>query len=193
MMTTPNKAKQDYLILVQKKFDELKALILSEQFLSGFSYDKTISTHVITDLTKALDILMDDDWLYPDHTAMTYLLPEHDYSNFLCYDAALDPITIDWSEIDAVWENIHLEFWDFIVKALQTPKFDWLEKTGNLMYVAEAIQTDLYNILSFISSADSQKESKFLEQQLKVYQNGGFPCGWFGKYPDGEIIVYSPK
>ena len=142
MMTTPNKAKQDYLILVQKKFDELKALILSEQFLSGFSYDKTISTHVITDLTKALDILMDDDWLYPDHTAMTYLLPEHDYSNFLCYDAVLDPITIDWSEIDAVWENIHLEFWDFIVKALQTPKFDWLEKTGNLMYVCLLYTSD---------------------------------------------------
>lgn len=184
---------ENYLNLVKENFDKLKKMLLSEQFLSGFNYDRKISTHVITDLTKALDILMDDDYAYPDHTAMTYLLPENDYSNFLCYDETLDPTEINWDEVDIIGENIHFELWDFIVKALQNPKFEWLEQTGNLMYIAEAIQTDFTNILSFISSADSQKESKFLEQQLKVYQNGGFPCGWYGKYPDGQIIVYSPK
>ena len=192
-MTSNSSALENYLNLVKENFDKLKKMLLSERFLSGFNYDEKISTYIIYDLTKALDILTDDDWLYPNHTAMTYLLPQNDYSNFLCYDEALDPTEIDWSKVDIIGEYIHSELWDFITKALEAPKFEWLDQTGNLMYIAEAIQTDFTNILSFISSADSKKESKFLEQQLKVYQNGGFPCGWYGKYPDGQIIVYSPK
>lgn len=29
------------------------------------------------------------------------------------------------------------------------------------------------------------------EKLFRVYQAGGYPCGWAGAYPDGELIVYS--
>lgn len=30
----------------------------------------------------------------------------------------------------------------------------------------------------------------FWERLFEVYKAGGFPCGWYGKYPDGTLIVY---
>ena len=30
-----------------------------------------------------------------------------------------------------------------------------------------------------------------IEEMVAVYSNGGLPCGWTGRYPDGQIIAYS--
>ncbi|MHC1748071.1 MAG: hypothetical protein AB9856_06745 [Cellulosilyticaceae bacterium] len=37
------------------------------------------------------------------------------------------------------------------------------------------------------------KENKFFEDILDAYFLGGWPCGWFGNYPDGKLIVYCPE
>ncbi|OMG71366.1 hypothetical protein BW685_21490 [Burkholderia ubonensis] len=29
------------------------------------------------------------------------------------------------------------------------------------------------------------------DRVLRVYLDGGFPCGWDGRYPDGRLVVYS--
>lgn len=188
-----NKKIKIYLENTRKNFQKLKEMVASERFLSGFEANETISTQIITDWHKALDIYEDDAYLYPAHTAMTDLLPENDYSNFMCYDETLDPLKADWHEITPLWEEIYAELWTFLLEIFETPKFDWLKNLKKGEYIVEFIYVDLYNILSFISSADTQKESLFLEKQWQVYQNGGFPCGWLGEYPQGEIIVYSPK
>jgi len=31
----------------------------------------------------------------------------------------------------------------------------------------------------------------FYEKLFTVYQAGGYPCGWSGSFPEGELIVYS--
>lgn len=36
------------------------------------------------------------------------------------------------------------------------------------------------------------KTDNFYEKIFEVYKQGGWPCGWKGTYPIGEIIVYVP-
>jgi hypothetical protein len=35
--------------------------------------------------------------------------------------------------------------------------------------------------------------SKLYSKMLRVYEHGGWPCGWLGKYPEGKLIVLDPN
>jgi hypothetical protein len=35
-------------------------------------------------------------------------------------------------------------------------------------------------------------ESGFFEQLWNVYRQGGWPCGWEGAYPGGNLVLYQP-
>jgi hypothetical protein len=37
------------------------------------------------------------------------------------------------------------------------------------------------------------RPSALFSQILDVYEQGGWPCGWLGKYPDGKLIVLDPN
>ncbi|MGY0694933.1 hypothetical protein ACW2QC_19560 [Virgibacillus sp. FSP13] len=36
------------------------------------------------------------------------------------------------------------------------------------------------------------KTDNFYERVFKVYKEGGWPCGWKGTYPNGEMIAFVP-
>lgn len=42
------------------------------------------------------------------------------------------------------------------------------------------------------SRAIQGKDNVFFEKIYEAYQLGGWPCGWAGGWPDGEIVIYSP-
>lgn len=44
--------------------------------------------------------------------------------------------------------------------------------------------------LQYLRGASGQTDS-FDERLYKVYQAGGYPCGWAGSFPEGELIVFS--
>jgi hypothetical protein len=56
--------------------------------------------------------------------------------------------------------------------------------------IMDEIIGDLYSC-AFARAVDG-KGSSFFEKLLKVYRDGGWPCGWEGAYPDGRLIVYLP-
>jgi hypothetical protein len=37
------------------------------------------------------------------------------------------------------------------------------------------------------------RPSIFFSRILAVYEQGGWPCGWLGKYPEGKLIVLDPN
>jgi len=37
------------------------------------------------------------------------------------------------------------------------------------------------------------KQNHFFEKIFQIYQNGAWPCGWEGNYPEGKLIVFQPK
>ena len=34
--------------------------------------------------------------------------------------------------------------------------------------------------------------NKFYENIFKAYKSGGWPCGWKGDWPDGELVIFYP-
>lgn len=47
-------------------------------------------------------------------------------------------------------------------------------------------------ILFYYLHFGSGSEGPLPELMLKTYEAGGFPCGWVGKYPKGNLVVYWP-
>ena len=43
----------------------------------------------------------------------------------------------------------------------------------------------------FIEYSYFQELHPFSEKLLDIYKIGGFPCGWRGDFPEGEILIYS--
>ncbi|MEK5029636.1 hypothetical protein [Paenibacillus sp. FSL M7-1046] len=56
--------------------------------------------------------------------------------------------------------------------------------------IAAEVESDLYKCA--INRLINGKKDNFYEKLFHIYQSGGWPCGWEGKYPDGEIIAYVP-
>ena len=55
---------------------------------------------------------------------------------------------------------------------------------------AEDIANDFEMMIDF--RAAFGRNVPFIERLLKLYKAGGYPCGWDGIYPGGQIAVYHP-
>jgi hypothetical protein len=62
--------------------------------------------------------------------------------------------------------------------------------TSTLTTLRDEIYADLED--AFLNEHLGRKSLLF-EQILAVYELGGWPCGWLGKYPAGKLIVLDPK
>jgi hypothetical protein len=51
------------------------------------------------------------------------------------------------------------------------------------------ISTDLWWIMTFRAALGVVEES-FVERRLSIYEKGGFPCGWCGIFPAGQLVVF---
>ena len=68
------------------------------------------------------------------------------------------------------------------------PALEMLEININEDAIFDEVYSDL--MLCVESRGIMGKENKFFEEILSAYEIGGWPCGWEGNYPDGEMIVY---
>lgn len=50
---------------------------------------------------------------------------------------------------------------------------------------------DFYNCT--VNRAVYGMQDNFYNQIFQIYKNGGWPCGWNGNYPNGQLIAYSPE
>jgi len=57
--------------------------------------------------------------------------------------------------------------------------------------IIEEVQGDIF--MCAIDRLVNGKTNNFYEKLFRIYQSGGWPCGWEGKYPDGKIIAYIPS
>ncbi|WP_019637144.1 hypothetical protein [Paenibacillus fonticola] len=56
--------------------------------------------------------------------------------------------------------------------------------------IIEEVQGDLF--MCAINRLVNGKTNNFYEELFRIYQSGGWPCGWEGKYPEGRIITFIP-
>lgn len=59
----------------------------------------------------------------------------------------------------------------------------------NLSDFIDFVTNDFYNFLLFYTYLD--QKIPFIENEISIYKDGGFPCGWKGNFPNGNFVVFS--
>ncbi len=115
--------------------------------------------------------------------------------------------TQDTSLVDTLWEFVKssedseilgeiyekkLQEEDHNIKRL----FDSMDNYNECFFpskfieIFEEVQGDLY--MCAINRLVNGNKFNFYEKVFNAYRAGGWPCGWKGNYPDGDLIVYIP-
>lgn len=88
--------------------------------------------------------------------------------------------------------------WNDVIKVIKMnilPELsDHVEKRWNIKYgESEVIKSIIKsNLLFFLAlyAFREYKEEPFHNELLNIYEQGCFPCGWKGTYPEGKIIIF---
>lgn len=65
----------------------------------------------------------------------------------------------------------------------------WNIKYGESEYIKKKINSNLLFFLALYAFHE-YKDEPFHNELLNIYEQGYFPCGWKGTYPDGKIIIF---
>jgi hypothetical protein len=49
------------------------------------------------------------------------------------------------------------------------------------------------DLMCCLENEASGQSVKLFDENLMAYEQGGWPCGWLGKYPEGKLIVLDPN
>ena len=179
---------EKYEFLVKQEVTRYKELIASKGFLSGgFSLEGYEITH---SQKEAYDLYTDQDPPMP-YFSYPELIGEVVSSNFTPF---YDVEEID-EKIDILWDSIFDNLWKYVYKEMKSLDLDRKE----LEDIDGFIYNDFLSIIAYKSFVEiddreiDENDKMFLEKQIEVYKNGGFPCGWKGQFPNGIMVVYSPK
>lgn len=66
-------------------------------------------------------------------------------------------------------------------------KWNYRFEKNNIVKIK--LETILINFLALYLLSE-YKEEPFHDELLKIYEQGYFPCGWKGTYPEGKIIIF---
>lgn len=93
--------------------------------------------------------------------------------------------------------EIYNKNWNTLVKKIKAevlPKItDDIEKQililGLPKEILNPIKFDIVNLIMVLSYEEYYK-SAFYNEMLEIYLSGHIPCGWNGKYTEGNIFIY---
>ncbi len=184
---------EKYEFLVKQEVAHYKELIASKGFLSGaFSLEGYEITH---SQKTAYDLYTDQDPPLP-YVSYPELIENVVPSNFIPFYEFQDIR----DKIRSLWMELDDDIWDYVRGEVSNRNLHLKE----LKDIDNFIYNDFLSIIAYKSFAEiddkeiddkeiDKNDKMFLEKQIEVYKNGGFPCGWKGEFPDGVMVVYSPK
>ena len=95
----------------------------------------------------------------------------------------------DWPEKDRMWNNITDQA-KKLLKSGVTPKISkYLNSKDLSINVLQSVEWDILAAMMEHVYSPYVKPG-FYTMLLKVYEEGHFPCGWKGKYPEGKLLIY---
>lgn len=174
-----NKTFNEYKSTLEKELTFFKNLISSESFLNGnFKLSGYITTK---NINVAIDLYELEYHVNNDYDIYGDLIQRVEYSSFVPYYENDD----FHNKVLEIWNIIDEEIWNHVNFAISAKGLD----LGN---INEFIYVDFINIIAYksLDKKINKQDMEFLEKQIEVYQNGGFPCGWKGKYPEGQMVVF---
>ncbi|WP_340399400.1 hypothetical protein [Paenibacillus sp. FSL H8-0079] len=54
----------------------------------------------------------------------------------------------------------------------------------------DCVKWDVLHAIMEFAYTDCKRLPHFFLDLLQIYENGHFPCGWEGDYPNGKLVVY---
>lgn len=88
-----------------------------------------------------------------------------------------------WNDVVTVIKNDILpSISDHVIK-------EWNSKYEESEYIKRKINSNLLFFLALYAFLE-YKEEPFYNELLNIYEQGYFPCGWKGTYPNGKIIIF---
>ncbi|MGC5327303.1 hypothetical protein [Brevibacillus sp. SYSU BS000544] len=88
------------------------------------------------------------------------------------------------------WNKISKEARAFVNSKVEHQLIGLIENYSIDEKIIQIIKWDLLNAIIEHSYKDCKNRPTFFLYLLDVYEQGNFPCGWRGSYPNGELIVY---
>lgn len=168
---------------LDEAFDKIESLIKSKSFLSGeYVCNKDIC---ITSTEDAIIFATDQDVDYLkgiEYQYWTGILGDESYVVEIVNKRSNlnDQLLRDFkSKFNKYSDEIDMLF----LKVLNEKKFP--------KDLTNSLASELLIIIDLLIFFDELPT--FWENVLTVLGKGGFPCGWKGKYPEGQLIVYNHK
>lgn len=88
------------------------------------------------------------------------------------------------------WNEVVLEIKKRIVpRIMERVQEKWNEKYDESEEVTRILRWNVLNILA-LSAFRDYNNNHFHEELLIIFEQGYFPCGWKGTYPEGKIIIF---
>jgi hypothetical protein len=88
------------------------------------------------------------------------------------------------------WNKVTDEAKAFLENSIK-PKIIKFKDENNLDKIfVDCVMWDLLGAIMEFYYRKCKDRPEFFGELLKIYENGNFPCGWEGKYPNGKLIVY---
>ena len=171
--------------MVEKRFgeyteevEEVLEFIRSDRLLSGGDIPDDVDVYVIRSLKQ---IPTEDDYFYDNL--------EYTWNDIIANEAAVF-YGIESETCGRSYSYDH-KFLSELVDSLM----ERYNKTFPEYYKKYYLDKEIPGILCYIVHCRiiMGKQNQFFEMLFKVFQSGGYPCGWKGKYPEGKLIVFYPK
>ncbi|MCY8232251.1 hypothetical protein [Priestia endophytica] len=87
------------------------------------------------------------------------------------------------------WNTLVMEIKHNILPDVHVKAMANIVKHNLPLNILHNVEYDAVNILMVLSYREYY-ESKFYNMLYEVYATGHLPCGWNGKYPRGNLLVY---
>lgn len=88
------------------------------------------------------------------------------------------------------WNEVVLEIKkETLSSILQKAEKKWNEKYDESEEITKNLRWNILNILT-LNAFREYKNEPFHEELLNIYEQGYFPCGWKGTYPEGKIVIF---
>lgn len=89
------------------------------------------------------------------------------------------------------WNNIVKNAKVYIESSLSTKLQNYREQFNLDSYFIDCVKWDVLHAIIELVYIDCERLPKFFLELLIVYENGNFPCGWVGNYPNnGNLVVF---
>ncbi len=91
----------------------------------------------------------------------------------------------------AEWNKIVNEAKGYIESSLSDKLWSYEEKYNLGNSFIDCVKWDVLHAIMEFAYSDCKTIPHFFLDLILVYENGNFPCGWEGHYPEnGKLVVY---